>query len=489
MKTSKQKQEQKIRTIYKNTQTPDVVTNRIEETLNFLKQQEAAHPNLYRKERRRKSMSFRKAAVLAAAAILCISGTVFAAERIYKMQLKKEKEYQASLQITSEKPLPEKVAEVEIKVNYIPEGFVLDSEKWEYQYTNPEQDDAGYYIEEPVLADQADPLTVSFVKNSEALTINGHDAVYICNTYTTDTDWKSETLFILYEDVNRILSVNAWGHADKNELLKMAAGITLTPTGNMTASKDIRRWSDVINSEKEAEKDGTDSEEDDYYFTEASREQMANVHQIGDRFKVHSFLDDEDMTEIELEASVTDIQTADDLSLLTREEKIPDSMKELAGPDGKLISDTLNYIKLGDGADTMDEIVRTEETAVKLVYAAVEFTNLGRETVHDAYYHVSLMPIVKEGDTYKIFSRTDDTCDYVENAHSGVTHEMSYADVSGGHHNNNYIPEIKPGESVTVHFAWAVNADELDKLYLSFSGDQLFTENGLKTGYVRAGIN
>ncbi len=85
MKTSKQKQEQKIRTIYKNTQTPDVVTNRIEETLNFLKQQEAAHPNLYRKERRRKSMSFRKAAVLAAAAILCISGTVFAAERIYKM--------------------------------------------------------------------------------------------------------------------------------------------------------------------------------------------------------------------------------------------------------------------------------------------------------------------------------------------------------------------------------------------------------------------
>lgn len=491
MKMNEQKQEQTIRAIYKNTQTPDAVKIQIDETLNFLKQQESVRSAVQTKEKRRRPLSFKKAAVLAAAAILGISGTVFAAERIYTMHLKKNREYQASLQISSDESLPEEVAEVEINVNYIPEGFVLTPEKWEYQYTNPARGDAGYYIEGPMLADQADPLTVSFVKDSEALTISGHDAVYICKAYsrTADTDWKNETLFILYEDVNRILSVNAWGYTDKNELLKMAESITLTPTGNMTAASEIPRWSEMISSEKESEKEETESEEDDYYFEEATEEQMANVHQIGDKFKIRSSLDDAYMTVVDLEASVTDIQTADDLSLLTKEEEIPAYLKELVGPDGKLLPDTLHYIKLGDGVNTLDEIIRTEEAEVKLVYATVEFTNPGTETLHDASYFVSLMPVVKEDNTYKIFTRTDDSCDYVENTHLGVKHEMSYADVSGGHNHNNYIPEIKPGESVTVHFAWAVHADELDKLYLNFNGDgaYLFTEEGLKTGYVKAG--
>lgn len=60
---------------------------------------------------------------------------------------------------------------------------------------------------------------------------------------------------------------------------------------------------------------------------------------------------------------------------------------------------------------------------------------------------------------------------------------MYYSDVVGEHNTKNYIPEIGPGESVTIHFAWIVNEDELDKLYLSF-GDTVFTEEGLKTGYV-----
>ena len=97
------------------------------------------------------------------------------------------------------------------------------------------------------------------------------------------------------------------------------------------------------------------------------------------------------------------------------------------------------------------------------------------------------MPVVRDGDTYKIFNRADNTCDYVENEHVGVKYEMSYMDVSGGSKNNNYIPEIKPGESVTVHLAWVVNEDELDTLYLDFTGEGLFTEEGLKTGYVNIG--
>ena len=245
---------------------------------------------------------------------------------------------------------------------------------------------------------------------------------------------------------------------------------------------ELSAKNDRLNEPRE-KGDESASAEDDYYFTEASEEQMANTHQIGEKFKIHSFLD-ADMTDIELEATVTDIQTADDLSLLTKEEAIPDYMAELIGPDGKLISDTLYYMKDGDGVSTMPELVRTEETSLKLVYATVEFSNPGTEAVHNAWFMVPLIPIVKEGNTYKIFNRADDTCDYVENEHIGVRYEMLYHDISGGQKHNNYIPEIKPGESVTMHLAWIVNEDELDKLYLDFRGDGIFSEEGLKTGYV-----
>lgn len=195
------------------------------------------------------------------------------------------------------------------------------------------------------------------------------------------------------------------------------------------------------------------------------------------------------MTEIPMEATVTKVQVADDLSLLTNEAAINngsvcESWKELTGPDGKLIPDTRSYIKNGDGIHTMPEIVRTEEYPIRLVYVEAEYTNMGSETAHDVWYMASLLPVVKEGGTYKIFDRTDDTCDCVENEHSGVGYEMAYADVSGSQNPENYIPEIKPGESVTISFAWLVSADELDKLHLSLNGALDFSEEGLEIGFV-----
>lgn len=148
------------------------------------------------------------------------------------------------------------------------------------------------------------------MRDAEALTINGHDAAYVCNTYTENAESEEAS--------------------------------------------------------------------DERYFDQADASEMKNTHQIGDKVTVIS---DADEGEIRLEASVTDVQVADDLSLLTNEASIPDDWKELVGADGKLIPDTLNYVKYGDGKYTLSETVRTEKSPVKLVYATVEYTNHGKEAV------------------------------------------------------------------------------------------------------------
>lgn len=485
MKMNEENYDQKIRGIYKKAQAPEIVKSRTEETLNFLKQQNSVNTTLKR-HRRRRPLSFRRAAAIAAAAIMCIGGTVFAAERLYQMYLKKEDTYQRSLHISTKEKLPKKIAEVKMEVNYIPEGFAQDSEKgMEHYYKNTDKEDAGYFILEPILMDSSDTLTESFVKDAQSLTINGHDAVYLCSSYTEDQTWENGVIYILYKDTNRIVSVNSWGHAKKEELIKIAENITLTPTGRMVSSKDLPHWSETIALEKQPDEKSDDtSTEDPYHFYEASERQMANVHQVGSKFNVESSLDDDVITEIQLEASVKDVQVADDFSLLAKEQEIPDDWKELTGPDGKLTSDTLIYNKRGNGADTMPEVVRKEETSLKLVYVTVEYTNTSNKTIRDAWYMASLIPITKKGDTYKVFTRIDDSCDYVENEHIAVGSELMYSDVSGGHRNNNYIPEIKPGKTTTVHMAWIVNEDELDKLYLDFCGEYPLTKESLETGLV-----
>lgn len=502
MKMNEQNQEQMLRDIYKKAQMPKPVNDRMEETLRTLEQQEQGHSVIRQDTPRRKPRSsasrsfwtsggFRRMIAAAAAAVLCIGGTVFAASCIYQMNLEKEKPYQANLHITSEEALPAEVAEVEIKVNYLPEGFALDPDKGlDYYYKNPQIEDVGYFIEPPLLLDQADPLTVSFVKDAESLTVNGHDAAFINKQNTSDETWNFGTLFVVYEDVGRILPVNMWGHAKKEELLKIAANIELVPTGKTVASTDLYRWSESVSRQMEdmEEMERLNAAQEDIWNT-ASAADMANLHQVGDTFAVHSYRE-ADMSEISLNASVTDVQVADDMSLLTAADRIPDEWHELVGPDGKLTADTLNYIKYGNGADTLDEIVRTESSPLKLVYVTADFTNNGAETVNNAWFLLSLMSLVQEGDNYTIFNFADASCDEVENKHTSVgLREMPYYDVTGGARQNNYIPEIQPGQTVTVHAAWLVNADEVDNLYLDFTGNGYeFSQEALDMGLVKLSV-
>ena len=64
---------------------------------------------------------------------------------------------------------------------------------------------------------------------------------------------------------------------------------------------------------------------------------------------------------------------------------------------------------------------------------------------------------------------------------------MWYFDVHGGERDNNYIDQLKSGETKVVHMAWLVPEEELEFLYLSLDtmgGASEFDEHALQVGYV-----
>ena len=161
---------------------------------------------------------------------------------------------------------------------------------------------------------------------------------------------------------------------------------------------------------------------------------------------------------------------------------------ELDG-NGKLLPATIQYIKDGN-KDTVSQEISSRQVPQKLVYITTEYTNTGDKEMKDVLFFGQLIRIREEGGQMQIAE--DETPGENDNWDRAVNHglsafwEMPYYDVRGGERNNNYIASIMPGETATVHMAWVVTEEELDKMFISLepSGGTQFREESVKTGYV-----
>lgn len=184
------------------------------------------------------------------------------------------------------------------------------------------------------------------------------------------------------------------------------------------------------------------------------------------------------------------VRVEDNLQLLGQN-NVPEEWVDAVGDDGKLVNNTLSYIAFGDGIDSVDEIVKTESMKQKLVYATVTYTNKADEEINHMLYIGTLMLMNHEDGIYHIYDPTEqsgDDYDYVSWDGVARTAEMAYSSVSEDYGNGgNYIPSLKPGESIQVNMAWIVNENDLDNMYLNFNGDGRayeFSDSMLKAGVV-----
>ena len=79
-----------------------------------------------------------------------------------------------------------------------------------------------------------------------------------------------------------------------------------------------------------------------------------------------------------------------------------------------------------------------------------------------------------DGSTYKVYTPGEeagdgyDRCTWDGAARTG---EMKYCSVSENYGNGgNYIPSLKPGESIQISMAWIVNESDLKEMYLNLNG-------------------
>lgn len=377
---------------------------------------------------------------------------------------------------------------VKLEVAYLPDGMV-ETEAGKYSYeSNPYQGGVSICFYAMDTGDDQFEMLEQGVVASEDIKINGYSGVYLEYQKLRDDEISfNQRIYVAYTDVHYVMEMFVGSDMTKEEALKVAESVKLTPVADESVESDVINdytWSTYLANMQESGKEGAA----EFSETSVAKSELSNTHQIGDCFAVHTFANDVDRN---ITVMVADVQICDDISLLDTTKLDSDQVEELSlatDKNGNLLPTELSYVKWGDGVNTLSEIVKTEEVGQKLVYATIEYTNPNDFELNNVLFMGGLVKVKEDGDQICMyFGETGDSWDEVQYSGPAMHQEMWYYDVHGGERGNNYIAHIGAGETVTVHMAWVVPEEELQYCYLNldpYSGCYEFSDSALVAGYV-----
>lgn len=314
-------------------------------------------------------------------------------------------------------------------------------------------------------------------------TFGGYEGVYLKYNKLWEESYD-QRIYLFCPDIYRVITIYIGNDVLKEDAVKVVENLEITENETMIETADLYTWSELVSSEEiSSTYEALTSIEDD----------KLPIHQIGDEFTISGTGEDSNGNYIDdnkISVCIDSVQIADDLQLLDQDH-VPEKLLAEVGADGKLTDITLSYVKSGDGVDSVDEIVKTEDVKQKLVYATITYTNRSDEEITHMLYLGSLMLLNHENGIYEIYDpeeHSGDGFDRVIWNGGAKTPEMQYYSVSEDYGNGrNYISSLKPDESVQVDMAWIVNESDLDRMYLNINGDGAayeFSDATLKMGLV-----
>lgn len=459
------------------------------------------------RKRRKRPWTFRRAAAAILAACMAAGMVGFAAVSIYHLGMEANGKYGVVTKVTTVEdegksaPLPEKISDVRIQADYIPEGMHWRDEHQYYLEYEDDQTKEGFSFTTLLLDTESDEpdITDTNVIEKEKTDFGDHEGIYI----RMEETGFSQKIYLLCPEVHRILVMYIGDDVAKEEAYRTASGIKLVETGEMLDTSEVWKWSEFIRQNTEqsgSERDG--------FSTSVPKNEIA-IHEIGKAFPLEvsgqdadgNYVSSYDDPEINVEARVDSVEISDDLSLL-EEELIDDKCKNIIRPDGKLMKNQLSYIKKGDGINTLDETIRTEEVEQKLVLITVSYTNRGDKEIDTICYNGNILLINEDHDEYWIYSYDSGMGDIAGGGHDEISGQaydyIEQTGFTGGGRiysspridfgmGGNYIPALRPGESVQVKMAWITNEQDMGNMYLNLcqtGGLFEFSEDMIRDGIV-----
>ncbi|MBT2685965.1 anti-sigma factor [Bacillus sp. ISL-37] len=387
--------------------------------------------------------------ITAACLLIGIPTTAFGAVKVYDMIVQKQN-YEVNISVAN-KIFNKKDSWYKMKVGYLPENMEeFEAMKYSFKdnYAN-----GGFSFILWRLGKNSDFQTL-YASDYVEKEINGRKVVIVNKDTGNKNVMFDRQVFLLFKEEGMMLQSYVGTDVSDEQMLKVIEGISLEPTTEEMASYTAD-YDEALFSKAE---EPTESR------VIPLKKDSKQLFKVGQTVPVTM---EKGVTgnEGKLEFVIEKVEVFDSIKDLKQENFNEVGLEVLRenkaiNPAKKLLPYKRDVYKVGNGKDSIDELIESELVNLKFVYMTTTVKNTSKQATEEIYMHPSLQVLQSEKNAWKYDGKAGI---YEE---SIMTGEVDYLEPHGSGKGFYNIGIIQPGESKKINLGYFVDEDKLDSIFL-----------------------
>ncbi|MFC9417254.1 DUF4367 domain-containing protein [Bacillus mobilis] len=385
--------------------------------------------------------------IAAACLLIGMPTTVFGAVKVYNMIVQKQN-YEVNVSVTN-KNSKKTDKWYKLKIDKLPENMeAIDDSAMKYSFKDSDAN-GGFSFSLCRVGENADFQTL-YSKSYEEKEIGGKKAVIVHKETGNNNVMFDRKVFLFFEKEGIVLESYIGSDINEEQMIDVLGSISLEPTSKEKASH-------ITDYDKK-------------YFSQADepkepkviplKKDSKRLFHIGQKVPVTISMDNSQIEyvieKVEVFDSIKDFKQENfyemGLGILSKNQALDQA--------GQLIPYRRDKYKIGNGKDSIDQLVESKLVQPKFVYLTTTVKNIGKQATEEIYMHPSIKQLKSEGNAWKYAGR-----DGVAERNI-MTGEVDYLEPHGEGKSFYNIGSIRPGETVKVNLGYFVDEDKLDSIFL-----------------------
>ncbi|HGA0510409.1 TPA: anti-sigma factor [Bacillus pacificus] len=389
----------------------------------------------------------KKHRMLIAAACLLIGmpTTVFGAVKVYNMIVQKQN-YEVNVSVTN-KDSQKSNKWYKLKVGKLPENMeAIDDSAMKYSFKDNDAMGGFSFVLWRVGGNSDFPTLYS--KSYEEKEINGKKAVIVHRENGNKDLMFNRVIFLYFEEEGIMLQSYIGNDINEEQMIDVLGSISLEPTSK--------------------EKSSYISDYDKKYFSQEGKttkviplkKDSKRLFHIGQKVPVTISMDNS-----QIEYVIEKVEVFDSIKDFKQENFNEMGLGRLSENQaldqaGQLIPYRRDKYKIGNGKDSIDQLVESKLVHPKFVYLTTTVKNIGKQKTEEIYMHPSIQVLQGKGNAWK-YAGKDGIAEK-----NIMTGEVDYLEPHGDGKSFYNIGSIRPGETVKVNLGYFVDEDKLESIFL-----------------------
>ncbi|MDA1761825.1 DUF4367 domain-containing protein [Bacillus cereus] len=385
--------------------------------------------------------------IAAACLLIGMPTTVFGAVKVYNMIVQKQN-YEVNVSVTN-KDSQKSNKWYKLKVGKLPENMeAIDDSAMKYSFKDTYAM-GGFSFALRRVGENTDFQTL-YSKSYEEKEINGRKAVIVHKETGNKNVMFDRKVFLFFEKEGIMLESYIGSDINEEQMMEVLGSISLEPTSKEKASHIVEYDENRFSKADEPKKTKVIPLKKD----------SKRLFHIGQKVPVTITMDDSQVEyvieKVEVFDSIKDFKQENfnemGLGILSKNQALDQA--------GQLIPYRRDKYKIGNGKDSIDQLVESKLVHPKFVYLTTTVKNIDKQATEEIYMTPSIQVLKSKGNVWNYAGKDGVT------ERNIMTGEVDYLEPHGEGKSFYNIGSIRPGQTVKVKLGYFVDEDKLDSIFL-----------------------